>query len=72
MGHIMRLDGTDYFARRAEQERLAADEARDPRARESHLELARRYDEAARGGYPANDRYPDPTGPAGFRGLTLL
>ena len=72
MGRVMKLDGADYFTRRAEQERLAADEARDPRARESHLELARRYDEAARGGYPANDRYPDPMGPASLSGFTLI
>ncbi len=72
-GRIMQAgDGKDYYARRAAQERLAADQARDPRARESHLELARRYDEAARGGYPANDRHPDPMGPASFPGLTLI
>ena len=68
----MKMDGTDYFARRAAQERLAADEAQDPRARETHLELARRYDEAAQGRGAANDDGRDRPGPVGFSGITLI
>ena len=48
----------DYFSRRASEERAAADAAQDARAREAHLELARRYIEAADGSpveLPAND-----------------
>jgi hypothetical protein len=36
-----------YYERRAGQERAAADRALDERARQMHLELARRYNEAA-------------------------
>jgi hypothetical protein len=38
---------TEYFVRRAAEERLAAERAVNPLAREAHLELAARYDEAA-------------------------
>ncbi|WP_326525479.1 hypothetical protein [Sphingomonas sp.] len=34
----------DYYTRRAEQERRAADRSEDPVARRVHLELADRYD----------------------------
>ena len=63
-------DGKDYFARRAAQEREAALRATDSRARESHLELAKRYEEAAQGVHrrPANDH----RGPAVFPGLKLI
>ena len=37
----------NYFARRASEERAAAERALDPRARQSHLDLAERYAEAA-------------------------
>jgi hypothetical protein len=36
-----------YFARRAAEERLAAERAISQSAREAHLELAARYDQAA-------------------------
>lgn len=36
-----------YFEQRALQERSAAESASHPAAREAHLDLARRYDEAA-------------------------
>ncbi|MFL6829240.1 MAG: hypothetical protein ACJ8D5_01295 [Sphingomicrobium sp.] len=36
-----------YFCRRAAEERDAADRALHPLARHSHLELSRRFDEAA-------------------------
>ncbi len=39
---------SQYFLRRAEEERAAASRASDPRARQSHLDLADRYCEAAR------------------------
>ena len=38
----------DYFQRRAEQERTAAEQAGDERAAQSHRELAERYDEMAK------------------------
>jgi hypothetical protein len=38
---------SEYFQRRAEEERLAAGRATHPLARRAHLELAGRYDEAA-------------------------
>ena len=38
----------DYFSRRAAEEQAAADRASDPRARQSHRDLAERYADAAR------------------------
>ena len=40
---------TDYFERRAEEERTAADNAADERAARSHRSLAARYDAKAKG-----------------------
>lgn len=40
---------TDYFSRRAEEERAAADNASDERAAQSHRSLAARYDAKAKG-----------------------
>jgi hypothetical protein len=40
-------DRTDYFHKRADEERAAAELAKDERAANSHRELARRYDEKA-------------------------
>ena len=39
---------SQYFLRRADEERAAARRARDPRARQSHHDLAERYADAAR------------------------
>ena len=39
---------SQYFLRRAEEERAAAKRASNPRARQSHLDLAERYADAAR------------------------
>ena len=39
---------TQYFLRRADEELVAAERASDPRARQSHLDLAERYATAAR------------------------
>jgi len=36
-----------YFSRRAREERLAANNAVSPSAREAHLEMAERYDQLA-------------------------
>jgi hypothetical protein len=47
-----------YLARRAEEERAAAESAADERARDTHLELARRYAAAAAGEGPP----PSPEG----------
>jgi hypothetical protein len=38
---------SNYFERRASEERAAAECARDPRARQSHSDLAERYAHAA-------------------------
>ena len=37
-----------YFARRASEERSAALQARDARARQAHVELAERYEDLVR------------------------
>ena len=53
---------TSYFSRRAAEERAAAQRAHDPRARQTHLDLAQRYAQAARSGKTeaANDeRVPE-------------
>ena len=39
-----------YFSRRASEERAAAERALDPRARQSHIDLAERYSRAAQAG----------------------
>jgi hypothetical protein len=36
-----------YFSRRGTEERLAAGKAADPRARQAHLDLAKRYEDFA-------------------------
>jgi hypothetical protein len=40
---------TEYFRRRASDERTAALQARDARARDAHLEMADRYEDLVRG-----------------------
>jgi len=46
------MDGSwsdsQYFLRRADEERAAAERASDPRAQQSHHDLAERYADAAR------------------------
>ncbi len=42
------IEQSEYFNRRAEEEREAADKASDERAAESHRELADRYDAKAK------------------------
>ena len=44
-----------YFMRRASEERAAAQRARDPRARQSHIDLAERYSQAAKMAGADND-----------------
>ena len=39
---------SNYFTRRASEEQAAAERARDPRARQTHIDLAERYSHAAR------------------------
>lgn len=46
---MQRLVDSDYFRRRATEEEAAAESAVDDRARQSHLDLARRYLEVADG-----------------------
>jgi hypothetical protein len=43
----------DYYRRRAREERAAAERSDDERVRRSHLEMSRRYDEAAADGAAA-------------------
>jgi hypothetical protein len=42
-------DQSEYFDRRAEEERTAAEQAADARAAQSHRELAQRYERRAKG-----------------------
>jgi hypothetical protein len=42
-------DSHSYYSRRAEEEARAADQANDPRAAETHRELARHYRKLADG-----------------------
>jgi hypothetical protein len=42
-----RHSDSNYFMRRASEEQVAAQRARDPRARQSHIDLADRYAKAA-------------------------
>jgi hypothetical protein len=46
---VEQVDHSDYFRRRAEEERDAAAKARDERAAQSHRALAARYDAEASG-----------------------
>ena len=39
-----------YFARRADEERSAADKADNPKARDAHRQMAERYEEQAQTG----------------------
>ena len=59
-----RHSDANYFMRRATEERAAAEQARDPRARQSHHALAERYANAARAGDAANDELPIEAGAA--------
>ena len=45
---------SQYFLRRAAEERAAADRSTDPRARQTHIDLAERYSEAAQTATTAN------------------
>jgi hypothetical protein len=55
---------SDYFERRAEEERVAAESAADERAARTHLALAARYAAKARGTpvHDASDDEPDSGG----------
>ena len=48
MGMDQGESDSQYFLRRADEERAAAERASDPRARQSHLDLAECHAEAAR------------------------
>lgn len=45
-----------YFARRAEEERAAAEQTSDPLAQRTHLELAEAYDHRSAVARPDSDR----------------
>ncbi|HEY0164549.1 MAG TPA: hypothetical protein VGB39_04160 [Sphingomicrobium sp.] len=47
IGMVQRHSDSNYFMRRASEEQVAAQRARDPRARQSHSDLADRYEQAA-------------------------
>jgi hypothetical protein len=47
VGAEVRERDYDYFVRRAAQERVAAARATHPAARQTHLQLAQRYEEVA-------------------------
>jgi len=51
------LQSRDYFERRSEEERTAAEQASDARAAQSHRELAEHYRQVANGSerLPADD-----------------
>jgi hypothetical protein len=61
---VERVDQSDYFRRRAEEERAAAAKAGDERAAQSHRALAARYDAKANGS-PVRDASDDPRGDGG-------
>lgn len=52
----------DYFARRAGEERSAANRATNDKAREAHRQMAERYEEQA--GTASTDRYEASAGAA--------
>ena len=57
---------SDYFRRRADEEKAAAERASDPRARQSHIDLAERYADAARaidGAAKAGEPHQAPAAP---------
>ena len=58
------IDPSDYFRRRAEEERAAADSAADERAAQTHRALAARYDAKASGS-PVRDAGKEPPRDAG-------
>jgi hypothetical protein len=49
-----------YFNRRASEERAAAERALDPRARQSHIDLAERYSRAAQAGAMEGEKTLEP------------
>lgn len=63
---------TEYFLRRAGEERAAAQRASDSRARQSHLDLAERYADAARTVEAAIKLKLDEADPAKITSATIL
>ena len=62
---MLNPDSKDYFRKRAEEERTAADQAADERAAQPHRELAERYEKkAATGGPATDDEFPSMRRPA--------
>lgn len=58
------IDSRDYFRKRAEEEREAAEAARDERAAQPHRELAERYEKKAENGEPVTgDEESSESGP---------
>jgi hypothetical protein len=55
-GSMQNAQSKDYFERRADEERVAADKAADERAAQSHRELARHYRNIASGSEEAPGR----------------
>lgn len=48
-GEVRMENDRSYFARRADEERSAADKADNPKARDAHRQMAERYEEQAQG-----------------------
>jgi hypothetical protein len=63
---------SQYFLRRADEERAAAKRASDPRARKSHLDLAERYTDAAHTVEAAIELKLDEVDPAKITSATIL
>jgi hypothetical protein len=54
-GYLGMNNNRDYFARRADEERSAADRATNDKAREAHRQMAKHYEEQA--GTAPTERY---------------
>ena len=65
------IDQSDYFRRRAEEERAAAQQAADERAADTHRALAARYDAKASGS-PVRDCTTDVPGGTMSSDFTIL
>lgn len=65
------IDQSDYFRRRAEEERAAAQQAADERAADTHRALAARYDAKASGS-PVHDCTRDVPGRTMSSDFTIL
>jgi hypothetical protein len=56
---MQKIEQSEYFNRRAEEEREAADKASDERSAQPHRELADRYDAKAKDEPEADEQHSD-------------